>query len=462
VGIESEDQLVREARTAAARLGAEDVHGVALTWVDNAGLERAKAVPAARLPQVCAWGVGMSPVFDTYLVDDSMTTGRHLGGPTGDLRLFPDLDRLTVLAGQPGWAWAPVERRQQDGRPHPACQRRFAARMVEAAAEAGIRLRAGFETEWVVTRQTAWPHDGSDAPPFGYPTEGPAYGMHRVTDLSDYLADLLRAFHAQDMTVLQLHPEYSPGQFEVSLAPEDPVGAADTAVLVRSTVRAVSARHGLRASFAPVFEPGGVGNGGHLHFSLWQDGRNLSAGGPGRHGLTAEAEAFLAGVLDELPALLAIGAPSPASYLRLVPSHWAGAFNCWGLENREAALRLVTGSTGEAGSAANAELKCVDQAANPYLLTGAVIAAGLAGLRRKAELPPEVPGDPAVLPEADRPTRLPVSLGESLAAFRGSRILADALGEVLHDTVAAVRAAEIELFSACGPEEIAAATRWRY
>nr|WP_235215383.1 glutamine synthetase family protein [Phaeacidiphilus oryzae] len=457
---ESGDHRAREAdaRTAAARLVAEEVHGVALVWVDNAGLQRVKTVPTARLPEACAWGVGMSPVFDTYLVDDSATRGRHLGGPSGDLRLFPDLDRLTVLAGQPGWAWAPVDRRRQDGLPHPACQRRFAARMVEAAAEAGLELRAGFETEWIVTRG----QEGDGGPPFAYPTDGPAYGMHRVTDLSDYLADLLRAFRAQEMTVLQLHPEYSPGQFELSLAPEDPVGAADTAVLVRDTVRAVSARHGLRASFAPVFEPGGVGNGGHLHLSLWQEGRNLSAGGPGRHGLTAEAEAFLAGVLAELPALLAVGAPTPASYLRLVPSHWAGAFSCWGLENREAALRLVTGSTGEEARAANAELKCVDQAANPYLLVGAVIAAGLAGLRGKAELPPEVDGDPAALPEDRRPARLPVSLDESLAAFRGSRVLAEALGEVLHDTVAAVRAAEIELFAGRGPEETAAATRWRY
>jgi glutamine synthetase len=52
-------------------------------------------------------------------------------------------------------------------------------------------------------------------------------------------------------------------------------------------------------------------------------------------------------VLERLPALTAISAPSVASHLRLVPQRWAAPYQCWGLENREAALRLVTGSAGE-------------------------------------------------------------------------------------------------------------------
>ncbi len=108
-----------------------------------------------------------------------------------------------------------------------------------------------------------------------YPTTGPAYGMARLVENTDYLRDVLAALSAQGVEVLQIHPEYAAGQFEVSVAPSDPVGAADLAVLVRETVRAVSLRHGLTASFAPVVDPAGVGNGGHLHLSLWRDGRNL-------------------------------------------------------------------------------------------------------------------------------------------------------------------------------------------
>ncbi|MEO3753475.1 glutamine synthetase family protein [Streptomyces sp. B6B3] len=459
----------------AGRLGAAGVRGVALTWVDNAGLTRVKTVPVGRLADAARRGVGMSPVFDVYLVDDSMTSSPHVGGPDGDLRLRPDLDRLTVLAGQPGWAWAPVDRYRQDGAEYPACQRLFARRQVARAREEhGVELRMGFETEWVVTRPPREPGGEPGGEPgaggeaaeaadreLRYPCAGPAYGMTRLVELSGYLSALMEAATAQDLGVLQLHPEYAPGQFEISVAPADPVGAADLAVLVRETVRAVSVRHGLAASFAPVVDPAGVGSGRHLHLSLWRGDRNLCGGGTGPHGMTGECEAFLAGVLRELPALLALGAPSPASYLRLRPSHWAGVFGCWGLENREAALRFVAGEP-DRSDAANAEVKCFDGAANPYLVVGAVIAAGLAGLEAGLSLPPPVSGDPAAGPEEGRPPRLPESLAEALRHFEDSAVLREALGEPLFGAVAAVRRAEIELFADATPREIAAATRARY
>ncbi|MFM9367644.1 glutamine synthetase [Streptomyces sp. Da 82-17] len=427
------------------RLAARGVHGVALTWVDNAGLARVKAVPLARLGQAAERGVGMSPVFDIYLVDDSLTSSRYTGGPDGDLRLVPDLDRLTPLAAQPGWAWAPVDRFEQDGRRYPGCQRHFARRMTDRAAERGLELRMGFETEWVVTR------DGAPA------ATGPAYGMTRMVELSAYTGDLLTAFAAQGLDVLQLHPEYAPGQFEVSVAPSDPVGAADEAVLVRETVRAVSLAHGLTPAFGPAVAPGSVGNGRHLHLSLWEDGRNLCAGGDGPFGMTRRAESFLAGVLAALPELLAVGAPSPASHLRLQPSRWSAPFRCWGLENREAALRFITGAPDDP-AAANAELKCFDPAANPYLVVGSVIAAGLAALDSDDALPDPVSGDPV---DQGLP-RLPRSLPDSLELFRGSALLREAMGDELFEAFAAVRAAEAELFADHSPEELAAATRERY
>ncbi|MFE9426106.1 glutamine synthetase [Kitasatospora sp. NPDC006697] len=443
------------ARVAAARLGAEGVEGVVLSWVDNAGLTRVKTVPVRRLEHAAAWGVGAAPCFDVFLVDDSITTSRHIGGPVGDLRLVPDLDRLTRLAAQPGWAWAPADRFEQGGAEHPGCQRAFLRRTVAAAARRGLELRAGIEVEWVVALA------GPPSDPPVYPTHGPAYGFHRLTDLSDYLRDLLHALDRQGLTVLQLHPEYADGQFEVSIAPADPLAAADSTVLVRQTIRAVGVRHGLRTSFAPAVQPGAVGNGGHLHLSLWRDGRNLGQGGPGPHGLSTEAESFLAGVLAELPALLALGAPSPASYLRLVPQHWAGAYQCWGRENREAALRLIPGPPGEGPGSANAELKCFDAAANPYLLLGGVIAAGLTGLDAHRALPAEVRDEPSEHPEGEIP-RLPDSLAGALAEYRTSAPLREALGDPLYEAVAAVRQAELELFAQHTPEELAAATRWRY
>jgi glutamine synthetase len=290
--------------------------------------------------------------------------------------------------------------------------------------------------------------------------------MTRLVELSDYARDLLAALEAQGLGVEQLHPEYSDGQFEVSIEAADPVTAADRSVLVRQTIRALATRHGLRASFAPAVLAGHVGNGGHVHLSAWHDGRNLFAGGPGRYGLTDRAEAFAAGILDQLPALCAIGAPTPASYLRLVPSHWAGIFACWGRETRETALRLITGLAGTEAGAANLEVKCFDLAANPYLLAGALVAAGLHGIEQGFRLPDEVTGDPALLSDGERAERgigrLPQTLDEATDALAGSAVLRSALGGTLFDAVVAVRRAEAARFQDKPAEEIVAALRWVY
>ncbi|MEU3505157.1 glutamine synthetase, partial [Streptomyces hundungensis] len=137
---------------------------------------------------------------------------------------------------------------------------------------------------------------------------------------------------------------------------------------------------------------------------------------------------------------------------------WAGAFQCWGPENREAALRFVPGPPG-AEEAANAEVKSFDPAANPYLVTGAVIAAGLAGLDAGLRLPPPVAGDPVHSVGA---RRLPTSLPEALGHFTESAVLREALGDRLFEAIVAVRQAETKLFDGQTPGEIAEATRGRY
>jgi glutamine synthetase len=446
----------QRARLVAEELTGRGVVAVALTWVDNAGINRAKTVPVRRLVDAVAAGVGMSPVFDVFLVDDSITTSAHIGGPVGDLRLYPDLDAIVPLAAQPGWAWAPADRWTQEGEPHAACQRRFAAAMTEEAAGRGLELRMAFELEWFVGR--AGSADDGTAPA----CTGPAYGMTRVVELSDYARDLLVALEGQGVLVDQFHPEYAAGQLELSLAPADPVAAADRVVLVKETIRALSQAHGLRASFAPVVMAGQVGNGGHLHLSAWSEGRNLFAGGDGPYGLTDRGQSVLAGLLDALPALCAIGAPSVASYLRLVPHRWAAPWQCWGRENREAALRFVTGTAGTEATGANAEIKCFDASANPYLVAGVVATVVAATADEGRILPAEVTVDPAGLTPAAQPPRLPQSVPEALAYLEKDGRLRAALGEPLFEAFVAVHRAEAELLAGLRDDEIAAATRWRY
>lgn len=197
---------VERATALSGELSGQGVHGVVLAYVDTAGIGRVKTVPTAKLASAAAWGVGMSPVFDTFLANDAIVATDVLVSPDGDLRLYPDLDRLAVLAAQPGWAWAPVDRITQEGAPHPACGRTVLRRIVARAAERhGVTFKAAIEIEWAVGRGDA--PEGDFVPA----VTGPAYGATRQVELSDCAADLLAALAAQGWTWSSSIPSTRPG-----------------------------------------------------------------------------------------------------------------------------------------------------------------------------------------------------------------------------------------------------------
>ena len=394
----------------------------------NSGVTLVKTIPLRRFEEAVSFGIGLSPVFTVFQVDDQITSSPHIGGPTGDTRLMPDPAQTVGLAASPGWALAPVDQLDQDGEPYPGCPRTFARRMLEGLAGHGLELRGGYEIEFFLGHRA---NPGPDEPDPTPAHTGPAYGAIALTDVEPFATDVIRALEAQGTGVMQFHPEYSTGQLEVSVPHGVGISAADTNLVLRHTIRAVARSHDLWASFAPVVFAGRVGNGNHLHLSLWdRKGKNLFQGGRGPEGMTRQAEAFTAGVLAALPALTAITAPSVPSYERLQPHRWSGPWACWGRENREAALRFVTGMVGSRPDSANLEFKSMDPAANPYLALGAIVAAGVDGLDRELSLPDPVQDDPASIPARRRrsmgirqlpvlPQRRDPRAGEVLDAPRG-------------------------------------------
>ncbi|HEV7829615.1 MAG TPA: glutamine synthetase family protein [Pseudonocardiaceae bacterium] len=452
-----------DAGALALDLAASGVVGVTITWADNNGIPRSRTVPVASLPEVTQRGVGVTPLFAVYDTHDAITFAHEgLSTPSGDVRLIPDLRGLTRLAGQPAFAWAPGRQVALDGAPWPYDQRGVLEAQVEAAAAEGLEIQAGYEMEFVLTH--AGDLGGSDAAPRpAY--QAPCYSPHALLEVDEFIGDLLSDLEANGVPVNQLHAEYGPAQVELSIVASDPITAADRQLLARQTIHAAARAHGLRACFAPLFTAADVGNGWHLHTSVWRSGRNLLAGDAHR-GPGPEGAGWVGGLLRDLRALAAITAPSVPSLARLRPGYWASAYQFWGVENREAPLRYVPGSELLGADHANVELKVSDASANPYLALAAVIAAGVAGLRDGADPGEPIQADPGGWSEQDRAargvTRLPTTPAEQEEALITSKRFTAVLGEQLLGAFLAVRRSDAAWAADRPLEDVVAAHRWRY
>ncbi len=443
----------------AEALDVHDARALLTTLVDNSGMVRAKAVPGAKIASSASRGIGLSPVFAVMCFNgDILDTGAY-GGPAGDMRLIPDLAAAACLDEAEGLWWAPVDQRSQELETLPSCQRSVLRRQCEDAASKGLDFLMTFELEFTVFS------GDRDAPAFAH--AGPAYGLQAFIELEPFLLDLIDAFTRAGLEPELVHPEYGPGQVEFSMAPADPLTAADRQVLSRLLTRRVAQQHGLRVSFSPVTQVGAVGNGCHVHFSAYADGVNVfapdaaDAPGPGRVG-----GSMIAGVVAHLPGATGLLAPSLLSYHRLIPQHWAGAYACWGTENREAAVRFIPGTVTERNAAANCEVKMADSTGNPYLAAAAILAMALDGADRQLPLPTTITVDPHTLAEDERERlgvrRLPASLTEALDLLSESRLMPEALGRDLLDAFIAVRRHEGGLLSELDDDELVASTRWLY
>ena len=449
-------------RELAAALAADGVVGVIVAWADNNGLPRSRTVPVAALPEVAATGVGVTTLFAVFDTNDAITfAAPGLQTPSGDLRLVPQLDRITRLAGQPAFAWAPGKQVTADGGPWAFDQRSVLERTVARLDEDGYSALVGYEMEFAVYEQPQDPEDDALVP--AHP--GPAYSPHALLPIDDFVAAVMRDAEANGLRLGQVHAEYGPAQVELSLAASDPVTAADQQLLARQTVLGAAEAHGLRVSFAPLPTLAAAGNGWHVHTSLWRGGENLLAGtAQGPRGTAGHA--YIAGLLRDLPALAAVSAPSLGSLARLRPGFFAGAYAFWGVENREAPLRYVPGSALLGEDHANLELKVSDASANPYLALAAVLTAGVAGVEENLVPPAPIGEDPGTWEEKERAAAgiatLPASQAEQEEALVGNPRVTAALGEEALGAFLAVRRADAAWGLEKETEEVLAAWRWRY
>jgi len=435
-----QEYVLRAADTADVRL-------VRFLYCDNGGIIRGKSTARAALGDRLRGGIGLTVAMQAMNGLDQLQPVEGFG-PVGEIRLVPDPDSWTPLPYAPGEASLFVDMRTLDGEPWGACPRSFLQRAIADARAAGFAIQAAFEPEWSLARrvdESYVPYDSS----LCFSTIG-------MLTAAPVIADIVEALIAQGLQVEQYYPELGHGQQELSIHHADALRAAENQLRYRETVRAVAWQHDLVASLAPKPWPDQAGNGAHIHWSVWDvDGHtNLLYDTSQPYGLSALGRQFVAGVLDHLPALVALTCPSYQSYRRLRPQSWSSAFTCYGPDNREAAVRLVSTLRGAEMGTANLELKASDNSCNPYLALGGLIVSGLDGVRRGATLDEGrlATVDPATIDGSERDARgihrLPDSLDAALNALAADSVLMGALGDMLGRSYLAVRRSEFEAFAA--------------
>jgi glutamine synthetase len=435
------------AAAAVAQLEAEGVDTVIGTVVNPAGLTQAKTVPIRRISSFADPGLGASPSWHAFAIDQTGIAFTDHVGVIGDQRIRIDLSAVRLIGD--GLAWAPAGFFEQDGTPVSVCSRGTLSRVEAALGEAGLNAAVGHEIEFVLVDP-----DGGRIPS----TLWAQYGLAGVLEYEAFIRDVLAAAAISGVGIEQFHPEYGANQFEISLSPQPPVAAADQLVLTRIIIGRVARRYGLRISLSPAPFADSVGSGAHQHFSLVGRDGPLFSGGSGAGGMTTTGESAVAGVICGLPEAQGVLCGSIVSALRTQPGNWAGAYVCWGIENREAAVRFVKGGPGSAYGG-NVEVKIVDPSANPYLASAAILRLALDGIRRNASLPPETTVDPATLSDADRQRAGIVCLAQSqtevLDALDHSTLLRNILGDPSVDLVVAVRRLEQERYGDLAPAQLA-------
>lgn len=425
-------------------LRAKGVELVAGSVTDPAGVTRAKYVPLRRLGDFQRSGMGVSPSWSVFCVDSGIAFIPTIG-VAGDLRIR--IDPATARVIDDGIAWAPGDLTDQAGDPAPLCVRSLLARTEQSAADRGLTALVGAELECTMITPDGEPASAEPWSP---------YGIRTSLDRSAFLVDLAATAERAGLSVEQIHTEYGHDQLEISLAPTTPVAAADAVILARIVLGRAAARHGLRISFAPVPFEGAAGNGAHLHLSLADRQGPLFSTGQGPYGIRRDGGSAIAGVIDTLPDLIGVYAGSALSALRLKPGNWAGASACWGLENREAAVRFIAATPGSPHGA-NVELKLIDPSANPYLAAAAFLGSALRGIGRGLQLPVEIPENPSE--SAIAPPPLPTGQREVIDALESSAIAAELLTRDVVEGIVAVRRYEIATFGDLPPAETIQALR---
>ena len=385
-----------------------------ISFTDLFGGQRAKLVPAAAIADMQDEGAGFAG-FATWL---DMTPAHP------DMLAVPDADSVIQLPWKPEVAWVAGDCVMED-KPVDQAPRNTLKRLIAEAEGEGMRVKTGVEAEFFLTNidgtAISDPQDTAEKPCYDQQAVMRRYDV--IAEICDYMLDLGWGPYQNDH-------EDANGQFEMNFEFDDVLATADKHSFFKFMVKSVAEKHGLRATFMPKPFEGLTGNGCHAHISVWNKSgkKNIFEDSKDELGLSADGYHFLGGIVKHATAMCAITNPTVNSYKRInapVTSSgatWAPNTVTWTSNNRTHMVRVP--------GPGRFELRLPDGATNPYLLQAVIIAAGLSGIRSKAD-----PGkrlDINMYTEGHKvrgARKLPLNLLDALRTFDRDKALKAAMGE---------------------------------
>lgn len=399
-----------------------DIRFVRLWFVDILGRLKNFAISPEDLEVAFEEGIG----FDGSAIEGFATPEE------ADMLAFPDASTFQILPWRPshnGVARVFCDVCTPDRKPFAGDPRDALRRMFRKAEKAGYLLNVGAELEYYYFPDEHTPEPLDNVGYFDLSVSDAARDLRRntVLTLEKMSVPVEYTFHAAGRS-----------QHGMSLRHAEALSMSDAITTAKLIIKQQAYESGCHASFMPKPLAGEDGSAMFLCQSLFDhDGNNVFWGEDDeKYHLSDVAKHYMAGILAHAREISAITNPTVNSYKRITTGgDSVPQYATWGLRNRASMVRIPVYKPGKQLST-RIELRSPDPMANPYLVNAVTLAAGLDGIERKLELPPEATAETLQLTDRQMVeagyTPLPRSLKEALDVFEDSQFMKDALGEHIH------------------------------
>jgi glutamine synthetase len=371
-------------RTLAEDLAKQGVEYVVGAYVDINGRSKSKVVPVEHLPNLLAGSERYTP---RGLGDLGQMTPHE-----DECVALPDPATLRIMPWDRRFAWMAADLMFGGTEPFAHCARSILKKELARAADLGFGFNLGVETEIYAYKPDEIGADGYLQPmaASGSIRPTPAYDVESTMDAMGFLGPMVRAMSETGFDVFSFDHEGGDAQFEFDFTYAPALEMADQITFFRLMAKQIAKQAGLAVTFMPKPYTTGWGSGHHFNMSLYdiESGANLFRDLEGPRGWSKTCYGFVAGVLRHAAAIAAIATPTVNSYKRMVPRladgcvSWAPVWAAYGDNNRSCMLRLPRNRPA-------LENRAVDSAANTYLASAFLLAAGLEGVAEGLD-----PGDP--------------------------------------------------------------------